>query len=456
MTEIPGKNPDQTRSHMLAHEPIGRLLTRLSLPAIIGMMVNALYNMVDTIFVGQWVGTLAIGALAVAFPLQMLVHTIGQTIGNGGASIISRRMGAGKQDEASRTLGNMLLMASILGLLFLLLGSLAIVPLLKLCGTTEAMMPYAVDYFQIFLFAAPFLIMNMTCANAIIAEGNAKFAMLTMAMGAVLNILLDPIFIYVLDMGVRGAATATTISIAFSCLFFVRYLWRGQSEIPVGRRFLRPNWSLIKRILAIGSPAFAREGAMSVTLGLLNNALRIYGGEVAIAAFGVIFRVFAFIFMPLFGLTIGLQPIVGYNYGAGQYKRVKRSIWLASVVSTAATTSGFLVMMLFPGFIIKLFTSDPELIELGRKALRLMVLTIPLVGIQVIGSGIFQALGKSVQALLLTLSRQVLVLIPLVLIMPRLFGLTGVWLSFPVADIISFLITLAFLLTAVKKMPEEG
>jgi len=420
------------------------------------MVINALYNMVDTIFVGRWVGTLAIGALAVAFPLQMLVHTIGQTIGTGGASVISRRMGAGNSNEAGLALGNMLLMALILGLLFLLFGSLAIVPLLKLCGTTEMMMPYAVDYFQIFLFAAPFLIMNMTCANAIIAEGNAKVAMLTMAMGAVLNIILDPIFIYFLDMGVRGAAVATTISIALSCLFFLRYFLRGQSEIPVGRGFLHFRFVLVREILAIGSPAFAREGAMSVTLGLLNNALRIYGGEVAIAAFGVIFRVFAFIFMPLFGLTIGLQPIVGFNYGAGRYQRVKRSIWLGCVVSTIATTTGFLVIMIFPGFVIKLFTSDPELIELGRKALRLMIVTIPLAGVQVIGSGIFQALGKSVQALLLTLSRQVLVLIPLVLIMPQLFGLNGVWLSFPAADIISFSITLAFLITTVRKLPEEG
>ena len=195
---------------------------------------------------------------------------------------------------------------------------------------------------------------------------------------------------------------------------------------------------------------------MSVTLGLLNNALRIYGGEVAIAAFGVIFRIFAFIFMPLFGLTIGLQPIVGFNYGAGQYQRVKHCIWLATVVSTAFATTGFLVIMLFPGFVIKLFTSDPELIEMGRKALRLSVSTIPLVGVQVIGSSIFQALGKSVHALLLTLSRQVLVLIPLVLIMPKLFGLNGVWLSFPAADTISFSITLAFVLTAVKKMSTEG
>lgn len=194
---------------------------------------------------------------------------------------------------------------------------------------------------------------------------------------------------------------------------------------------------------------------MSVTLGLVNNALRIYGGEVAIAAFGVIFRVFAFIFMPLFGLTIGLQPIVGFNYGAGRYQRVKRSIWLGCVVSTIAATAGFLVIMIFPGFVIKLFTSDPDLIELGRKALRLMIVTIPLTGVQIIGSGIFQALGKSVHALLLTLSRQVLVLIPLVLIMPRIFGLNGVWLSFPAADIISFLITLAFLVTAVRKFPEE-
>ena len=451
----PGKKPAQNRSDMLANEKIGRLLFKLSLPAIIGMMVNALYNMVDTIFVGRWVGTLAIGALAVAFPLQMLVHTTGQTIGAGGASIISRRMGAGNKEEAGLTLGNMLLMALIIGVAFLALGMIAIVPLLKLFGTTDAMMPYAIDYFQVFLLACPFLIMNMTCANAIIAEGNSKMAMLTMAMGAVLNIILDPIFIYVLEMGVRGAAIATTISIAATCLFLLSYFIRGKSEIPVGWRFMRIKFKMAGRILAIGSPSFAREGAMSVTIGLLNNALRIYGGDVAIATFGVIFRVFAFIFMPLMGLTIGLQPIVGFNYGARQFRRVKQSIQLASAVSTAASTFGFLILVLFPELIMRIFSNDPELIALGRNALRFTAIAVPLTGVQVIGGGVFQALGKPVQALLLSLSRQVLVLIPLVLIMPRLFGLNGVWLSFPVADTLSFLITLAFLITAVKHLPRE-
>ena len=456
MPEDTSKNSaNSSRSYMLANESVGKLLAKLSFPAIIGMMVNALYNMVDTIFVGRWVGTLAIGALAIAFPLQMLIHTTGQTIGAGGASIISRRMGAGKQHEAGLTLGTMILMAAIIGLIYFIFGSLAIRPLLKVFGTTETMMPYATDYFQIFLIAAPFLIMNMTCANAIIAEGNAKVAMGTMAMGAVLNIILDPIFIKVLDMGVRGAAIATTISIATTCLFLAIYFIRGKSEIPIGWRFFRLKFSLVTRILAIGSPAFAREGAMSISIGLLNNALRIYGGEVAIATFGVIFRVFSFIFMPLMGLTAGLQPIVGFNYGAGRYERVRRGIMLAAMASTAAASFGFLVLLLLPDLIMRIFSNDQELILLGRNALRFTVLAVPLTGIQVIGGGVFQALGKSVQALLLSLSRQVLVLIPLILIMPRLFGLNGVWLSFPVADTLSFLITLAFLVTAVRNLPKE-
>lgn len=441
---------------MLADEKIGRLLARLTLPTVMGMMVSALYNLVDTIFVGQWVGTLAIGALAIAFPLQMLVHTTGQVIGAGGASIISRRMGAGQTDEAALTLGNMLIMATVMGLVYLTFGSIAIAPLLKLFGTTPHLMPYATDYFQVFLFASPFLIMSMTCANAIIAEGNAKMAMATMATGAVINIILDPVFIYVLDMGVRGAAMATAISMTITCLLLVSYFLRGKSEVPVSRRFFRFRMSLATQIVAIGSPAFAREGAMSVTIALLNNALRIYGGEVAIATFGVIFRVFSFVFMPLMGVAAGMQPIVGFNYGAGRFDRVKECIKLAGAFSTVVATIGFLILLLFPDLVMKIFSGDPELIEQGRNAMRFCVIAIPLTGVQVIGGGVFQALGKPVQALLLSLSRQVLVLIPLVLVMPRFFGLNGVWLSFPVSDTLSFFITLAFLVTAVRHLPGEA
>ena len=254
-------------------------------------------------------------------------------------------MGAGNKEEAGLTLGNMLLMAIGVGVVYLIFGLIGIVPLLKLFGTTESMMPYAVDYFQVFLLACPALIVNMTCANAILAEGNSKVAMGALAMGAFLNIILDPIFIYILDMGVRGAAMATAISITITCLFLLGYFMRGKSEIPVGVRFFRFRLSRAMRILAIGSPAFAREGAMSVTVGLLNNAMRIYGGDVAIATFGVIFRVFAFIFMPLMGLTAGLQPIVGFNYGARQFQRVKQGIKLTALAATASATFGFLVLL---------------------------------------------------------------------------------------------------------------
>lgn len=444
----------QKRSEMLANDKVGQLLLKLSLPAIISMLVHAVYNTVDVIFIGRWVGTLGIGAIAVVLPIVILIMATMQTIGIGGASIVSRRMGAGDIGGAALTLGNMLLMAVILGGTIQIIGMFVLTPLLRLFGTTDALLPLARQYFQILLLTGPIMTFSMIANDAVRAEGNAKMAMLTMVAGAILNIILDPIFIYVLQLGIRGAAIATVISMALSDAVLLAYFFNGRSEIPFGFKYMRLKLGILREMISVGSPAFARVGAMSFTIALVNHTLSKYGGDVGIATFGVIFRMLAFIFMPVIGLTMGLQPIVGFNYGAQKYPRVRETLKLSLLAGTAVAAVGFLAVLIFPEAIMRVFSKDPELVASGSNALRLCVFCLPLAGSQVVGAAFFQALGRAIPALLLSLSRQVLVLIPLMIVLPRIYGLNGVWCSFPVADAMTFLITMAFVIAELKRLPQ--
>jgi putative MATE family efflux protein len=446
-----GRKPAK-RSEMLANEQTGKLLFKLSMPAIIGMLVQALYNMVDTIFVGRGVGTMGIGGIAIVFPVQIFMMAVAQTVGIGGASIISRRLGAGDKRGAALTLGNMVLLSGFLSVAVLAAGKIFMSPVLKMFGATPSILPYAKDYFKIIILGAPLITFAMAVNNAARAEGNAGIAMGTMLVGAGLNIVLDPLFIFGLNMGIRGAAVATVISQAASATFLFIYFQSGKSEIHFGFGYLRIRWGIVKEIFAIGASVFARHGAMTVTSALINNALRSYGGDIGIAAFGVIFRVFSFFIMPMMGINQGLQPILGFNYGAGRYGRVMESFRKGVVSSTLYSSVGYAVLMLFPGVILGIFSSDPDLIRIGREAMRIAILIFPLVGFQIVGSGLFQALGKAVPALFLSLARQVLFLIPMVILLPLFLGLSGVWVSFPAADALSFLATLVLVLIMMKKL----
>ena len=438
---------------MLAGERVGKLIYKLSLPSIVGMMVHALYNVMDTIFVGKGVGTFGIGGIAIVFPLQMIIFALGQTVGIGGASLISRRMGARDREGMAQTFGNMVILSVILGVLILVVGKVAMVPLLGLFGATEGILPYSLEYFEIIILAVPLITLSIAGSSAVRAEGNATFAMMAMLLGSVLNMLLDPLFIFGLDMGIRGAAMATVISISATTLFLLAYFVIGGSEIPIGLKYLRLKATILREILAVGSSSFVMAGAFSFTMALVNNTLRALGGPVEIAAFGVIHRLFSFIFMPIMGLAQGMQPIVGFNYGAGQFYRVRRGVWLTLTTSIVIASTGFLIVLLFPDAIMKVFTNDSSLLKVGEEAMRICIFGLPLVGFQIIGSGLFQALGKPIPALFLSLSRQVLILIPLMLTLPRFVGLNGVWLSFPTADICSSVMTSMFILWAMKGLP---
>lgn len=446
----------RTRSEMLGKEKIVRLLVRLSTPAIIGMMVQALYNLVDAVFVGRGVGTLGIGGITVSFPIMMIIMAFAQTIGIGGASIISRRKGEGNEEGEAYTFGNMVLLSLMISFTILIIGLFLMVPILKLFGATETLLPSAMEYFSVIIFGTPLLSFTMSANNAARAEGNAKVAMGTMLVGAVLNIILDPVFIFGLGMGVKGAAVATVISQGASALFLFIYFRSGKSEIRVGTKYLRLRWPIVKEIFAVGASAFARAAAGSIMAALVNNTLARYGGDTAIAAFGIIFRIVHFVFMPIMGITQGLQPILGFNYGAKQYGRVKQSFNLAIISATVYGLVFFIIIISIPRTIFGAFSRDPELLSVGTTALRYMVLMLPLIGFQVVGSGLFQALGKAIEALVLSLSRQVLILIPMVIVLPLLFGITGVWLSFPFSDALSFIITLFLVIAQMRKLAPAG
>jgi putative MATE family efflux protein len=431
----------KTRSDMLARERIGRLLWKLSMPAIIGMMVQGLYNIVDTFFVGRFTGTLGIGGIAIAFPIQMILMGIGMTIGIGGASILSRRMGERDHEGASTALGNMVLLSLIAGLSCMVFGIAALHPLLRIFGANDVLMPYSKDYIFVILMGSPMITFSMVASSAARAEGNAKVAMNTMLIGAIMNIFLDPIFIVFLGLGVQGAAIATVISITASSVFLLRYLLSGKSEIKFHLHHLRIKKSIVRDIFAVGSSDFSRTAAMSLTSALFNNILRNLGGELPIAAFGIIFRVISFVFMPIIGIAQGAQPILGFNFGAKQFDRIKKGLQLANRSATAVALVGFLIFLIFPAQILSIFSTDPALIKMGTSATRWLVLGLPLVGYQNIGTSLFQALGKAKPAIFLALSRQVLFLIPMVVILSHILGLRGVWLSFPAADLTSFSVT---------------
>ncbi|WP_245612693.1 MATE family efflux transporter [Kosmotoga pacifica] len=438
------------RQKMLAEESIGKLLMKLSVPAMIGMLVQALYNFVDTIFVGRGVGSLGIAGITISFPVQIFVMAFAQLIGIGGASIISRSLGAKDMAKANRTAGNIFTVVIFFGATMAVLGFTFLEPILKLLGASPTIMPYASDYLSIILFGTFFFSFAMATNSIVRAEGNAKVAMYTMLISAILNVILDPIFIFGLDMGVRGAALATVIAQATTAFYLLYYFLKGESLLRVELHDLKPNRAIIRESFAIGFSAFVRQVSGSVLGIIMNNTLVLYGGDVSVAVFGVINRLFMVFLMPMFGINQGFMPILGFNYGARKYDRAMEAIWLSVIAVSIISILTFVVLFSFPEVLIGIFSRDSELISEGIKAMKIIVLMTPLIGFQVIGAGMFQALGKGLPALILSMARQILFLIPIVLILPYFFGLNGIWASFPIADALAFIVTFVLFLKEMK------
>ncbi len=438
----------------LGEEKISKLLVNLSLPATIGMMVTALYNLVDTIFVGRGVGAIAIGGLTIAFPIQMIIMAFAQMIGIGSASAISRSLGSKDIEKADYVAGNSFLCVIVLSSTIAALGLIFTEPMLRFFGSTETILPYAKDYITIILWGSIFFSFAMSSNNLIRAEGNAKVAMATMLIGAILNMILDPIFIFVLKLGIKGAALATIISQFISFLYILIYLYSGKSSLKIKLHHLKPRIHIITEIFTVGFSAFTRMVTHSIVAIIVNNSLRIFGGDIALIINGILHRVIMFLLMPLFGVVQGMQPIVGFNYGAKKFDRVKEAIKLSIIATTAIATFGWLIAELFPFAIISVFTRDAEVIEQGSTIMRIILSMIPLIGIQIVAAVLFQSLGKAVPAVILSLLRQVLLFIPLLIILPRVLGLglLGIWIAYPAADILSVILTTLFLRSELKKM----
>ena len=433
-------------------DSINRLLLKMSIPATIGMIVNALYNLVDTIFVGRGVGAMGIAGLTIALPVQMIIGAVGITLGSGAASVISRRLGEKRQDDAARTAVTAFTLSFLFSFFIFAAGEIFIDPMLRIFGATESILPHARSYMRIILIGAYFLSSSMVGNNITRAEGQPKIAMLTMIIGAGMNIILDPIFIFALKMGIQGAALATIISQFFSYLFVMRFLLTGKSHLPLKLRYLKPKGSLVSEILLLGLPTFIRQAGMSLLALVINNVLKHYGGDLGIASYGMLNRLFMFTLMPIFGIVHGYQPIAGYSYGARRLDRLEEVNKKAMQITSFMSLIGFLFLEGGARILISVFTKDNALIAMAVPALRIASLCIWLLGFQVIGSTYFLSIGKALPAFMLGLSRQFFFLIPLVIFLPRFFQLRGVWIAMPAADLLSTSVTLIWFLHSWKNL----
>jgi len=439
------------KSDFLGTEKIGKLLFQLSFPAVIAMTIQALYNLVDAIFVGRGVGSIGIAGISVAFPIQIFRMGVAQTIGMGGASVISRSLGSDNREKADKALGNIISLIVITSILITVLGMLFLNPLMIIFGANEEILPYATDYGRIIILGTIIMSWTMAMNNVIRSEGKAKISMVVMLIGAISNIILDPIFIFSLNMGIAGAAYATILSQSFGGIFIIFYLFKGKSDLKLKIKNLLLNIKIITEIVSIGVSSFVRQVSSCLLMIILNNLLKKYGGTEGITIFGMINRLMTFSLMPLFGLAQGQQPIVGYNYGARHYQRVISTMKKTILIGTIMCGVGAVIMGLFPESLLGLFSSDPNLINEGTTALRIFIICFVLIGFQVVGTTMFLSIGKAVEALILAMSRQLIVLIPVVILTSSIFGMFGIWIAFPISDGVAFLITLILYRRQMKK-----
>lgn len=428
----------------LGTEDIKKLLMKQALPASIGILFMSVNILIDTIFVGQWIGSLAIAAVTVVLPITFLISSLGMAIGVGGGSVLSRALGAKDREKAKTTFANQIMMTFILASLFVILGIFFSSEMLLLFGAKGAIIAPAAEFFSPIIVSVPFLALCMMGNNIIRAEGKAKFAMVAMIIPAFVNIILDIIFIKVMGLGMFGAALATSISY-FMCFLFVLWFFVYKSELKLKARHFKLHLPIIKEITELSFVTFSRQGVIGVLAIILNHTLYSYGGEHSIAVYGIISRMLMFALFPILGITQGFIPIAGYNYGAQNYERVKESIQISIKYAALLASLIFVVILYYATPIVTIFTTDPKVIAETPNALRWVFAASPIIAIQLIGAAYFQAAGKAKKALMLTLSKQGFFLIPLVLILPNFFGIFGVWVAFPIADVLSTILTGYFL-----------
>ena len=437
-------------SQDLGNQPIGKLLIKQAVPASIGILVMSLNILVDTIFVGNWIGSTAIAAINVVLPVSFFIAALGMAIGIGGSSIISRALGADNMDKALKTFGNQITLTIIVTIVFVVFGLLYINDIVPAFGGKGAIYEPARTYYRIVLYGVPILALCMMGNTVIRAEGKPKFAMYAMMFPSVGNLLLDVLFIKVFDWGMAGAAWATTISYGLCFLFILWFFLSKNSELKINFKHFGLDKPIVKEIGSLGFVTLARQAIVSVTYLLMNNILFDLGGETSVTAYAIVGRMLMFALFPVYGITQGFLPIAGFNYGAGKYKRVRETINTAIKYAALLAAIIFVFLMIFPEAITRMFTQNPEVLKETPPAMRWVFAATPIIAIQLIGAAYFQAIGKAIPALLLTLLRQGLFFIPLIFILPKYYGALGVWMAFPISDVLATIVTAYFLHREVK------
>ncbi len=436
----------------LGTEKIGRLLMKYAGPAIIAMTASSLYNIIDSIFIGHGVGPLAISGLAVTFPLMNLSAAFGTLVGVGASTIMSVLLGQKNYDVANKVLGNVVVLNIIVGLVFMSTALLFLDPILYFFGASESTIGYAREYMQVILYGNVVTHLYLGLNSLLRASGNPKMAMYLTIMTVILNVILAPLFIFALDMGIRGAALATVIAQLVALAVILRYFSNQERLLHFRKGIFKVDTRIARDSLSIGLAPFLMNSAACLVTLFINQQMKSYGGDLAIGAYGIVNRISFLFIMINMGLNQGMQPIAGYNYGARKYSRV-REVYMKTVkYATFVVLIGFVVSIACPHAAVSVFTSDEELISLAAKGLTVMNLMLPLVGFQMVTSNLFQCLGMINKSIILSMSRQLLFLIPLLYLLPLALDSKGIWLSFPISDFLAALVTFIMLLGLLKKL----
>ena len=432
-------------------QPIPQLLIKQAVPAAVGILVMSLNVLIDTFFVGQWIGANAIAAINVVLPVSFFIAALGMAIGLGGGSIISRALGKDNYAKATKTFGNQIVLNFSLTISFALVGLLFMDSIIPAFGGKGALFEPAKIYYTIVLYGVPILGFCMMGNNVIRAVGKPKYAMYAMMLPSISNLILDYVLIYIFDFGMYGAAWATTLSYGVCGIYILYFFTSKNAELKPLLSDFKIDWSITKEIGALGSVTLARQAVVSISVLLVNNLLYRLDGESAVAVYAIISRLLMFSLFPILGITQGFIPIAGYNYGAKNKKRVEQVIRTAVLYSSGLATLVFMMIYAFSNSIGTIFTSEPLVLQKTPAAIRWVFAATPIVGIQLIGAAYYQAIGKALPALLLTLTRQGFFFIPLLYILPEFLGIDGVWIAFPIAELLAAIVTGGFLIYELKK-----
>jgi putative MATE family efflux protein len=443
-------------SHKLATENIGKLIWTYSIPAIVGTVVMSLYNIVDRIFIGQGVGPLAISGLALTFPFMILLMAFGMLVGAGAAARISITLGENNKEKAEKILANALVLTFIISGTVVILSYIFMSDVLRLFGGTEKTIQYAEEFMRIIIPGGILSALNFGFNNIMRASGYPQKAMYTMIICSIINIVLDAIFIFWFNWGIKGAAIATNISYLVGTIWVLSHFMQKTSILKFHRKNFRLEKDIVKSILSIGMSPFSMQLATSFVIVLVNSTLLRYGGDLAIGAFGIINSVNTLVIMVIIGLNQGTQPIIGYNFGAKNYDRMFKTLKYGIWIATCLTTIGFIIGTFLPSLMAHLFTQDFELQDIATTALRISVIMFPIIGFQIVVTNFFQSIGKAKISILLSLTRQFLFLVPCLVILPPIFGLTGAWAAMPVSDGLSTIVSAFTIYYFVKKFKREN